>query len=75
MKTWQPLTLSPDITVNRVLHYYPQARALLERLGMHPEIEGCECLDEVAWCHGLSVEELIRKLEAAIDAEWAMTGV
>ncbi len=61
--------LSPTMTVNHVLCECPCTRRVFERLSIHPAIEGVDCLDEVAWRHGLSCNELIRRLEAAIAAD------
>ncbi|MBI4342904.1 MAG: hemerythrin domain-containing protein [Candidatus Omnitrophica bacterium] len=57
------------MTVNRVLQRFPATRPVFERLFINIPLEGCTCLDEVAWRHGLESEELLRELEAAIAPE------
>ena len=59
-----PIHLSATMTVNHALYACPCTRRVFERLLINPAIEGVDCLDEVAWRHGLSIEELIRMLEA-----------
>ena len=54
-----------DMTVNRVLHDYPATRPVFTRLCVSAPDEGCACLDEVAWRHGMDSQELLRQLERA----------
>lgn len=54
------------MTVNRILQQYPRTRPIFEHLFVNIPVEGCDCLDEVAWRHGLDVGELLAKLEDAI---------
>ncbi len=54
--------LPEDMTVNRVIQQFPQSRMVFERLFISVPIEGCNCLDEVAWRHGMEVQELLRQL-------------
>lgn len=56
------------MTVNRVLHDFPGAKRELDRLFVNIPTEGCACLDEVAWAHGMEAKELLARLERAIDA-------
>ena len=51
------------MTVNRVIQAFPGTRPVFERLFVNVPIEGCSCLDEVAWRHGLDSRELLAKLE------------
>ena len=51
------------MTVNRVLQAFPGTRPVFERLFVNVTIEGCSCLDEVAWRHGIESRELLAKLE------------
>ena len=51
------------MTVNRVLQTFPGTRPVFERLFVNVPIEGCSCLDEVAWRHGMESRELLAKLE------------
>jgi hypothetical protein len=54
--------LSPSMTVNRVVREFPGAQRALERLFVNVPLEGCACLDEVAWRHGMTTQELIELL-------------
>ncbi len=58
--------LHPEMTVERVLLDYPQARPVFDRLFVSEAFEAYDCLDEVAWRRGLSVEELLENLQQAI---------
>lgn len=58
--------LSETMTVNRVIHEFPKTKAMLERLLVNIPVEGCHCLDEVAWRHGIDSRDLVKTLEAAI---------
>ena len=59
--------LYEQMTVNRVLQAFPQARATFERLFINVFLEGSCCLDEVAWLHGMESRELLNLLEDAIE--------
>lgn len=54
------------MTVNRIIRAYPQTRLLLERLFVNVMLEGTDCLDEVAWRHGMEADRLVQALEDAI---------
>jgi hemerythrin-like domain-containing protein len=56
------------MTVNRVLQEFPQTRQVFERLFINIQMEGCGCLDEVAWRHGMDSRELLERLQEAIDS-------
>jgi len=60
--------LDETMTVNWVLHEHPEAKPAFERLLIDLPFEGCDCLDEVAWRHGLESRELLEQLQRAIDA-------
>ena len=55
--------LDETMTVNRVIQVCPGARPVFERLFVNVPMEGCSCLDEVAWRHGMESRELLAKLE------------
>ena len=57
------------MTVNHVVREYPQTKTVFERLFISPLRDGCTCLDEVAWRHGIEGEELVAQLEQAISPE------
>ena len=63
--------LDERMTVNRVLHEHPDAQAAFERLFINVPLEGCSCLDEVAWRHGMDSRELLEQLEQTIVASRA----
>jgi len=62
------------MTINRVVQEFPEARRVFERLFINVPAEGCTCLDEVAWRHGLEVEELLDALEVATKSCFCPTG-
>ena len=55
-------------TVNRIVQEFPRTRPVFERLFISVPMEGCSCLDEVAWRHGMEARELLKKLERAIGS-------
>lgn len=60
--------LSETMTVNRILHEHPGAQRVFERLFINVPLEGSDCLDEVAWRHGMEGRELISRLEQALQS-------
>lgn len=60
--------LGEQMTINHVLHTYPQTKPLLERLLINVPYEGYDCLDEVAWRRGMDCCQLVLLLEEAIAA-------
>ena len=61
--------LQETMTINRVLLEHPRTLPVFKRLFVSIPYEGCDCLDEVAWRHGMDTRELIALLEqAACDA-------
>jgi len=60
--------LEEVMTVNCVIQQYPRTKPLFERLFINVSMEGCTCLDEVAWQRGMEARDLIHKLEAAISS-------
>ena len=56
------------MAVNRVLHDFPSTRRVFDSLFVNVPYEGCDCLDEVAWRHGMRADALLRKLEAALPS-------
>lgn len=63
-----PGALDETMTVNRVLHEFPATAPVFHRLWVNAPLEGYSCLDEVAWRHGMSAEELLHILQEAIGA-------
>ena len=58
--------LDEVMTVNRVVQQFPRTKTVFERLFINVPMEGCSCLDEVAWRHGMESGELLAHLEEAI---------
>ena len=58
--------LDETMTVNHVVRMFPGTRRVFERLFINPVMEGCTCLDEVAWRHGLDGRQLLSLLEEAV---------
>lgn len=53
-------------TVNSLIREYPTTKGVFEQLFVNIPYEGADCLDEVAWRHGLEAGELINRLEQVI---------
>lgn len=60
--------LQEDMTVNDVLVKYPRTRSVFQRLFVNIQLEGNDCLDEVAWRHGLESKDLLNWLADIIIA-------
>ncbi len=60
--------LDECMTVNRVVQAFPRTKEVFERLFVNVPLEGCACLDEVAWRHGMTSEELVKILEGTITS-------
>ena len=58
--------LDETMTVNRIVNEFPATRTVFERLFIGVPTEGCDCLDEVAWRHGMESRDLLKRLEEAI---------
>ena len=73
--TREPLASPIDevMTVNRLIQLYPRTKRVFEQFFVNLPYEGCDCLDEVAWRHGMDAQELIRRLEEVIAAVAATT--
>ena len=63
------LRLHETMTPNRIVRQYPHAHAIFDELLISLAFEGCDCLDEVAWRHGMAGQELLHKLEEVIRNE------
>ena len=61
-----PYRLNEMMTVNRVVQEYPRTKPVFERFFINVPFEGCHCLDEVAWRHGMESKELLSQLEDAL---------
>ena len=61
-------TLDETMTVNRIVQRFPRTKPVFEQFFIHIPTEGCTCLDEVAWRHGMESRELLERLEQVIGA-------
>jgi len=64
--------LDETMTVNRVVQEHPTTRRVFDGLFVNVPYEGCACLDEVAWRHGLESRELLARLEQVIGLEFPL---
>ncbi len=55
-------TIDETRTVNAVMREHPGIDAAFRRLGIDALVEGSDCLDEVAWRHGMTSEALLARL-------------
>ena len=58
-----PWDLSETIILGEVVTRYPAAGPALDRLFIDQRFERYDCLDEVAWRHGMESQELLAQLE------------
>ena len=61
-----PQAVDETMTVNRIVQEFPTTKPVFEQLFINVPMEGCTCLDEVAWRHGMEAQELLQRLEEAI---------
>ena len=61
-----PWDLSETMTVGEVVTRYPAAGLVLDRLFIDQRFERYDCLDEVAWRHGMESQELLAQLEGEL---------
>jgi len=65
--------LDGTTTVNRLITEHPETKPVFEQLFVSPLYEQYDYLDEVAWRHGMEVEDLIARLRGAIRAKGGIT--
>ena len=63
-----PQAVDETMTVNRVVQEFPTTKQVFEQLFINVPMEGCTCLDEVAWRHGMEAKELLQRLEEAVTS-------
>ena len=61
-----PQAVDETMTINRIVQEFPTTKPVFEWLFINVPVEGCACLDEVAWRHGMEAQELLQRLEEAI---------
>lgn len=59
-------TLTETMTMQEIKHRFPSTRSVLEGLCIDSRFEGSDCLDEVAWRHGMESRELLALLEEEV---------
>jgi iron-sulfur cluster repair protein YtfE (RIC family) len=65
---WSGSWLKETMTLNQVVQQCPKTRSLFERFFINMSIEGSSCLDEVAWRHGMDVQDLLKPLEELMSS-------
>ncbi|MBI3996986.1 MAG: hemerythrin domain-containing protein [Candidatus Omnitrophica bacterium] len=63
VSTEPPARFEETMTVNRIIQQCPQTKPVFEQLFINIPVEGCTCLDEVAWRHGVESRDLVHHLE------------
>ena len=63
------MPLNEVMTVNRIIRVFPRTRPVFEELFVNVPYEGCDCLDEVAWRHGLDARQLLQRLEGVVGRD------
>ena len=63
-----PPRIDEVMTVNRIVQQFPCTKLVFQRLFINIPLEGCTCLDEVAWRHGMESRELLNSLETVIQS-------
>ena len=58
--------LNETMTVIRILRLFPSTKPIFARCLINLPFEGSDCLDEVAWRHGMESEQLLSQLKDAI---------
>lgn len=59
-------TLTETMSVRQVINRYPSMRGAFEALFIDSRSEGYDCLDEVAWRHGMESQDLLTALEETV---------
>ena len=58
-----------SMTVNHVLHLYPNALAIFQAFQIDCDADGLHCLDELYWRRGIEVEALLESLNRAVASQ------
>ena len=61
-ETLKPL-IAEHMSANAVMKTFPATRRVFEKHGIACGCEGCDCLDELAWRHGLEAKGLVEELQ------------
>lgn len=60
------MRIDPKATINSITHTYPDTIAIFAEYGIDSCCGGEKQLDEVARRHGLSVDEIVARLEPVV---------
>ncbi len=63
-----PASISGAMSINEVLHHYPQTQRIFEQLRINRLQDGYDSVDEVAWRRGMDVSQMIEQLRQAVTA-------
>lgn len=63
----EPL-ITEGMSVNAIVRTYPETARVFAQHGIYCGVDACDCLDELAWRHGLDVAQLLPELRAAVQA-------
>jgi len=58
--------IDETMTVNRIVRDFPRTQHVFEQLFINVPVEGCTCLDEVAWRHGIESQDLVKLLDETV---------
>jgi len=58
--------VTKEMTVNRILHECPAARAILRRFHLETDWAGPEPLEQAAWYQGVHIEDIVEALDRII---------
>ncbi len=60
--------ISGTMSVNEILQRYPQTERIFEELEINRWRDGYESVDELAWRHGIDVEQIVAQLQHAVTS-------
>lgn len=64
--------MTETMTVNYVLSLHPKAKEVFQAFHIDCEVDGCHCLDELYWRHGIDVVALLRTLNDSASHHGAL---
>ena len=59
------LSISETMSANAVTQRYPSTAGFFEHYHIDHRLEGYESLDELAWRHGMDIEQFLKQLRRA----------
>jgi len=63
------LLITEQMSANAVMTQFPSTKPVFEKYGIHCGCDGCDCLDELAWRHGIDAGELVDELQGVISSD------